>query len=351
MSQRRLVTWAATCGLLTILAGPLAAQSDADAPTAHGWWNATHQGVQPPPPPDVPPDGLLVQGAAARPVGAGAPSLGGGPAAAGSTQAIAALTFTLPPETTVEKLVLQVVGESPPSVSVTACAISGPYEPVQNGEFAKRPAYNCALTVTPTFDPGAGTLMFGSDLVHLVRGNQLVLALVPGELDRLVFAKPDSHALSVRLNPTSGAGGESPFDSGRSPALSSPSFRAGADTASSGADFGSSDTFSFYSGSLASGSTPPLNAGQPSPSEVRSPVTAPALGGARAGPSSLAGRGADTASDKRTLLLLLGLVAVGAAFFFSAQRDAASAGAAGTAPQERGLGRFRQPRTSRSVPL
>lgn len=353
MSQRSKVTWAATCGLLTVLAGPLAAQGNADAPTAQGWWNAAHQGVQPPAPPDVPPDGLLVQGAAARAVAPGAPGLGGTPVAPASTQAIAALTFTLPPGAIVQQLVLKLVGDPPPSVTVSACAVTGRYEPVQNGEFANRPVYDCAVTATPTVDPVAGTLVFGSDLVNVVRGNQLVLALVPGELDRLVFEKPAADALSVRINSGTGAPGEAAFDPGTPPALSSPSFGVGSGTPPSGAGFGSGGSPSVASGGLDSGSTTALDAGQLSPPEVASPDPAPALAGPQAGPSSLVGRGAGTAPDRRTLLLL-GIVAVGGAFFLSARRDAvpgASAVPAAIPPQERGVGRFRQMRTSRSVPL
>ena len=352
----RSLTWTATAGMLVVLAGPLVTQSAADAPTAQGWWNAAHQGVPPPAPPDVPPDGLLVQGAAARPAGPGAPGLGGTPAAPASTQAISALTFPVPPDAIVEQLVLKLVGDPPQSTTVTACAVTGPYEPVQNGEFAKRPPFDCAVTAVPMLDPAAKTLVFGSDLANLVREGQLSLVLVPGELDRLIFEKPGEDALTVRSNSGTGAPGEAVFDPGAPPAFSSPSFGGGGgfDSTSppSGGGFDSASPPTFGSGSLDAGGTSPLGAGGSTPPAVAATPPA-ALAGPQRGPSTLAGQGAPTGPDNRTLLLL-GLLAVVGAFAMSTRQAAAPGAAVVPAPippQERGIGRFRQVRASRAVPL
>lgn len=349
--QRRQNVWVATCGLLVVLAGPLAATSAASAPTAQGWWTTANQGVRPPSPPDVPSDGLLVQGVAARSAAPGVPASGGTAAAGTSTQAMAAVTFTVEPGAVVERLVLKVVGNLPSSMSVIGCLVTGPYEPAQNGEFAKRPSYDCAVTATPRLDPAAHTLVFGPDLATFVKGNQLALALIPGELDRLVFEKPARDALSVRIHHGTGAPGESAFTPGAAPAFARP--LTGSEPGPSKGGFENVSVLGPTAGTPDSLVTPAVNLGGTASPVIAVGSAPPALGDVRTEPTRLAVQAVGTGQDRRPLLLL-GLVVIVAAFFLSAHRDGAaetSGQPASTPSQVRGVGRFRQTRTSRSVPL
>lgn len=338
---------AVSCVLAALLAGPLATPGHAEAPTAQGWWSIAHQGVQPPAPPDVPEDGLLVQGGAARPVAPGAPTPGGTPAVAATTQALSALTFVLPAGAAVESLVLKLVGDPPASTTAFACPVTGPYEAVQNGEYGKRPSFDCLTNAVPVLDPVAGTLTFGSDLTGIVRGRSLSFVLLPGEADRLVLQKPGATALVLRRSTGSSGPGTTPLNPGppppQGPAASGRSVSAGPPPASgvgtSGPPLGSSP-------GLGTGSSPPA-----SPA-VAPAVPAPVLGGPRTGPTTTAGPVPVDGSNRA--LLLVALLAVGAVLVLST-RPAASPSARAAAPlavpQERGIGRFRTTRDHRAVPL
>lgn len=359
MIRRRPVGAGAACAVAALsimLTVPLTGPALAAAPTLQGWWNSAHQGIQPPTPPDVPADGLLVQGAAAQPIAPGTPGLGGTPAEPISIQALSALTFTVPAGSDVESLVLKIAGSPPQSTSVYACPVTGPYQPVQNGEFAERPPFDCTTSATPILDPVGGTLGFGSDLAGLVSKGSLSFVLLPGGAERLVLQKPDAKALVLtQSGGTTGAPGAIPVDPGPPPALDEPttggpSFETGPSGSGEvplGSELGSgpAETQSF-----GVGGTPAA----PGP-DVADPEAAgsPLLGGPRTGPTRATGAGAVDGPTRN--LLLLALLAVGGALVLSNRPHvAAPLGAAIPAaipPQERGIGRFRRLRDQRAVAL
>lgn len=342
--KRTLGPLAAAGVLAGLLAGPFVALGYADAPTSQGWWSSANQGVQPPAPPDVPEDGLLVQGGAARPLAPGVPTVGGTPAAGVSTQALSALTFAVPSGAVVESLVLKLAGDPPASTTVFACAITGPYRPAQNGEFAKRPPYDCARNSVPKLDPAKGTLSFSSDLTGLVQNGSLSLMLVPGDVDRIILQKPGATALVLRRSGT-GAPGTAPFDPGKAPAVQGPPSNGGSGSA------GPQPSSGFGSAGPPLAGSPGQGGALPTAPKVASPqaLPPPALGGPSTEATSQAGRSAVDGSTRT--LLLLGLVIVGLAFVLGSRESLAGAGPAPIVPQERGIGRFRQLRDTRAVPL
>lgn len=336
-----------SAAVMTVLGGPMAVPAFADAPTAQGWWSSTHQGAQPPAPPDVPVDGLLVQGAAAQPVAPGAPTLSDTPAQPASTQALSALTFAVPTGSAVESLVLKVAGDPPESTTVSACVVTGSYEPVQNGEFATRPTFDCTLTAVPVLDATAGTLSFDRALAALVRGGSLSFVLLPGRVDRLVLQKPGASSLVLRRSGGAGAPGPAAFDPGEAPALEGTSFGGGFGSAGPPSDFGTTVPPLDSSTTLGVGS--PLPA---APEMADLQALPPALGGPRTGPTSLTAQGAPDRSTRT--VLLLALFVVGAILVLSGRPSTTATTPAVPAPippQERGVGRFRKLRDRRAVPL
>ena len=96
--MRRVASWLAIGSVASAVAVTfLTSVAHADTPTEQGWWTVTNAGAPTagftvPASPDVPPDGLLVQGGS----DAGAPS------------AFAALVYDVPPDSTVGQLTLAV---------------------------------------------------------------------------------------------------------------------------------------------------------------------------------------------------------------------------------------------------
>lgn len=358
MTPRRLGLLVATavvapCALGGVLL-PLAEPAAAEAPTVQAWWNAAHQGVQPPAPPDVPPDGLFVQGAAARPLFPESPTAAGTPVGA---QAVAGLTFVLPQGAVIESLVLPIVGDLPASTSVLACVATERFQPVQNGPVAQTPQHDCEVSVEPSIDPEAGALVFAGDLTDLVRGTSLSFVMLPGFLDRIVLAKPGPGSLRLRGSGSGSAiSGTPPLSGGPGPSFDGARSSPSAPTLSSGgATFGSGSSGSNDAAALEAPVNDPVAA---------EPETAPALAGPQFGPSatSLGGPEAVVPLDARTrTLLLLALLALGAAYVLMTSGSAAGAApAAAVRPRpraevsqslERGVGRFRRARDTAHVPL
>ncbi|MCW2572532.1 MAG: hypothetical protein JWO88_2590, partial [Frankiales bacterium] len=159
----------------------LASPGYADSPSSQGWWNAANQGLaQPPDPPDVPSDGLLLQG------GLSAPS------------AYAALAFTLPPETTAASLTLDVASTATQATSVQACPAKPGWKPAQGGPMADAPPYDCARSVAAVLTADGKHLVFRDVSGLATIDGALSLALVPGDSDRVALAKPDASALAVQ---------------------------------------------------------------------------------------------------------------------------------------------------------
>jgi hypothetical protein len=207
--RRRLAAWLlATCGAASVSAlcwpGPAVAQE----PDVASWWSAANVGdpaPAPPAPPDVKEGDLLVQGSNPAPV-PGSP-IGSAP---GGAQAVAGLAFDLQPTDIVGALTLKMDGAAPPQVSVVACRATERFTHVENGPWPRVPGYDADACV-----PGAlkdDKVVF-ADVAKLVRDAQLAVVLLPGPVDRVVFAKPGSDALDVTH--AGGVGAQAPsFGSG-----------------------------------------------------------------------------------------------------------------------------------------
>ena len=247
---------------------------------------------------------------------------------------------------------LKVAGDVPESTSVYACVVTASYTPVQNGQFADRPPFDCTTTAIPVLDPVGGTLGFGSDLAGLVSKGSLSFVLLPGGADRLVLQKPDPKALV--LTRSSGPGvpavvrGEPPAL--EDPTTGGPSFEgatSGLGEVPLASDLGSG---TFETPAFAAAAAPSA----PRP-EVADPQAAetPVLGGPRIGPTSPTGGGAVDGPTRN--LLLFALLGVGGALVLGSRpHTAAPLGTtvpASIPPRERGIGRFRQLRDQPAIPL
>lgn len=201
----------------------------AQEPDVAAWWNAANLGdpaPAPPAPPDVNPGDLFVQGSNTVPT-PGAPVT----SAPGSAQAVAGLEFDLQPTDVVGALTLGIDGTAPPQVSVVACRATEQFTNVENGPWSRAPAYDANACA-----PGAlkdGKVVF-ADVGKLVQDSELSVVLLPGPVDRVVFAKPGPNALEVTHAGTVGAG--------------APAFGSG-----TGAGSGSGSTGAFGGGATSSG--------------------------------------------------------------------------------------------------
>jgi hypothetical protein len=179
--------------LLLLVIAPTPAQ--AQAPTAQGWWSVLNQGlVQPPVPPDVGPDDLLVQGGD---VVAELPAaVQGDPLRQPQPIAVAALTFAVDPESTVTSLELAVKGFAIAN-DVRAFAAAKPFVPVQNGPQSLAPDVVLGGEVKGLLSPDNTKVAF-PEIARLVRADGVLsIVLIAGIADRVVFAKPGPTALSV----------------------------------------------------------------------------------------------------------------------------------------------------------
>ena len=200
MSRRR-VRRAGQAVVLLALVGGLGSGSGpaaADAPISHGWWTVTNQSdalpVTPPDlpvavPPDVPADGLLVQG---------------GPTEDAPT-AYAALAYDLDPGSTAQRLVLTVAPNSAtnPQATLKICALkdSG-FSGEQGGPMADAPAYDCARSATAS--PSGDGLTYRFDAGKVADGTTVAVAVLPTTAaDRVVLVRPGSSSLTA----TGGTGG------------------------------------------------------------------------------------------------------------------------------------------------
>ncbi len=187
----------------------------AETPTKYGWWSATNSGaLTTPAPPQVPPGGIYVAGRMSDP------------------SAIAALTYAVPPGSTVNPLLLHVASTPVMTAPPVACVSSATYEPAENGPWAKRPLYDCrAGSVTGKSDTVRKAISF--DVAGLLRGDVIsVVILAGGTADSLAFDRPGADSLVFAPAPAAAAGPPSPSVSGTSaggpalPALPGPELAA-----------------------------------------------------------------------------------------------------------------------------
>lgn len=156
-------------GSMVMPAPPVAAVSSVTS----GWWTTASTPV----PPDVPPDGLLVQSTI-------------------NPSAYAAASFVLDPAERPEALTLTVApgAASNPVTIVRVCPLTERFEPERGGAADAAPAYDCTQFVDAS--PTAGAYVF--DVSKLPATGTLAVALLPtGPLDRVVFERPDAGSLST----------------------------------------------------------------------------------------------------------------------------------------------------------
>src|SRR4051794_17568450 len=164
----------------------------AQEPDVAAWWSSANLGdpaPAPPSPPDVNAGDLLVQGSNTVPAPGG--PVGSGP---GSAQAVAGLAFDLEPTDIVGALTLDIDGTVPPQVSVIACRATARFTEVENGAWSRVPSYDADACV-----PGAlkDSKVEFTDIAKLVQDARLAVVVLPGPVDRVVFAKPGGRALDV----------------------------------------------------------------------------------------------------------------------------------------------------------
>lgn len=213
-SRRASLRRAAAC-FLAIAGAPLFLQNAGGAaePSRQGWWWQANPGQgapAPPAPPDVPTDGLYVQGGPSGP------------------SAIAAVLFQLGDGEKPKSLTLHLVqpqaavqssspapipGTDPssapasspaPPPALQACPIqSGSFNADQGGPMSDAPTADCATPMPAQVDAAAGTATF--DLSSLVAASDTVaLAILPaGPTDRAAIQHPGADAFAVDMTSSS----------------------------------------------------------------------------------------------------------------------------------------------------
>jgi hypothetical protein len=198
--MRRLAYLAAAA---CVAAAPLIlapARAYADPPAQQGWWWQANPGALPEvgvsaaqPPPDVPSNGLLVEG--------GSGSANG--TSDSSPMAFAALVYQLAVDATASTLTLAVAPNSgtTPSVTLELCPLANSaINPEQGGPISDAPTFSCTTNVTAQASSSGNTFQF--NVSNLVSGGALAVAVLPtSPTDRVVLSAPDSNSLAVQTAP------------------------------------------------------------------------------------------------------------------------------------------------------
>lgn len=180
--RTRLLRLAFAAGIGGVSIAGFSGPASAEAPTVQGWWASTNPGglpVEPPAPPDVAADGLLVQ------AGPSGPS------------AYAALVYDLDTGATAGALTLRVGGSAPPSPSakLVLCALKdASFSAAQGGPMSDAPAYDCKRTASAALDGSSFTFQ----VAGLVSDGELAVAVLPGDATtRVALAGPGASSLTV----------------------------------------------------------------------------------------------------------------------------------------------------------
>ena len=290
-------TWLRRAGqglVVLLVAGAFAGvggSAQADAPIAQGWWTSTNQSdalpVTPPDlpvavPPDVPSDGLLVQG---------------GPTE-DSPAAYAALVYDLDAGLAPGKLVLSVAPASAttPQTTLKLCALKdASLSSAQGGPMSQAPSYDCAASVTG--GPSSDGTTYTFDAGKLGDKSTLAVAVLPTmATDRVVLSKPGSSSLATT---TTAAGAAAP-----------PAFDASSPQPAADAGNGVAQPPALQSGSSADSPALPAAADVPGPA-VAAPAGQPAAAAspqpAVLPPVALAGSSGGSHNGRTGLFLLAAL--------------------------------------------
>lgn len=172
------------------------ASARADVPAEQGWWTSANPGsvqgvaapASPPAPPDVPSNGLLIEGG---------PTSAKGAADTGAT-AYAALIYELPAGANVSPLTLSVAPSTAttPSAALELCPLTTQqFQPEAGGPISDAPSYDCTKNVTAA----AASSSYQFDVSSLVSNDALAVAILPtSPTDRVVLSQPGDPSLTVQ---------------------------------------------------------------------------------------------------------------------------------------------------------
>jgi hypothetical protein len=186
----RVLTIALLCtiGVVSIL---IALPAFAEAPAQQGWWIATNPGTVPGlgigfpavAPPDVPSNGLLVEGGAS----------------ASSPVAYAGLIYQVPVGSAVGALTLDVASGSAttPDGTLELCQLVQPtLVPDEGGPMSDAPPYNCSKSVIG--NPASSGAFYEFNVAPLVADGVLAVAILPtSSAERVVFDQPEAGSLAA----------------------------------------------------------------------------------------------------------------------------------------------------------
>lgn len=200
----------------------------------YGWWNKAQQspagGNPVPPPPGAPADGIFI---AYEPAGGPTPAPAAGvpglvptaPAPAPNPvvlgpEAFGAVRYSVPPGaeasltlTFVPTSTTQPGGVNPDAGVLSACPVSTPWDPVQNGRYDASPKYDCTIGVGGTV--AGDTITFTLPAALAIDG-LFDLALVPSgpQPYRLAINPPDSSSMTLTSVPETEPAFSEEFDAG-----------------------------------------------------------------------------------------------------------------------------------------
>jgi hypothetical protein len=221
------------------------------APARTGWWSQASQGgLAAPPPPDVPPDGLYVQGGPNGPI------------------AYAAVRYDVGDGTGAGRLRLVSTGVASPAAALHLCSLLKPdFAAAQGGPLAEAPAYDCAKPVAATV-ASDGSFLF--DASTLVRDGVLAVAvLATGPTDRVPLIRPGDDSLTVTPAPPSGPAPPAVPD--YTPGAASTGAQADAATGVPTPAFSSPSFLSDAAPAVTPAGSPPAAASRPAPQRAVTP--------------------------------------------------------------------------------
>ena len=309
--MKRLLQGTGALVLVIPALGVFGASASANAPGQQGWWwqgnpgGVPQAGINPSaPPPDVPTNGLLVEGGSGSATGA----------SDSNPTAFAAVVYQLAQGDTATTLTLNVTSGSAttPSVTLELCPLANPaLKAEQGGPMSDAPTFNCSTNATSQASSSGGSFKF--DISKFASTEDLAVAILPtSPTDRVVFDQPTASSLAVQ-----------PGFSASSGSSTQPSVSAAAPSGASSAPSAASTALPGASTSPAA--VPPAIAATPS----RSSST---QSGSNSGPSISGSTDSFTPASSRTdrakpvaVALILVVFAVGATSWLAAGRAAVRA--------------------------